>query len=141
MFQSEYATFQAAMSDLCMAFDKPVMDDRVRVYWDDLKAFPLAVVLSRIRTARQHGKKFPSANELKPQDETEGSGMFTPQWHAKRREMIEEIHRKQAPLRAYIIATEGEAALKRMQCQSTRDLNLATYGSVQPDNDTEDAFA
>lgn len=66
MFQSEFSAFQQLMVDLCEAFNRPLKDDLVRVFWEALKDFPLQQVRSRVRLHIANAKKFPSPAELRP---------------------------------------------------------------------------
>lgn len=66
MFQSDYPSFSEAMRDLCTAFNRPLNDDLVRVFWDALKPYPLPAVKGKVRFATM-GKKFPTPVELRPE--------------------------------------------------------------------------
>jgi len=79
MFQSEFESFRGLMSDLCAAFDRPVTDERVRIFWDVLKKLPIEVVRSRMKFAAATCKKMPTPNELLPQEtETKKSEALGP---------------------------------------------------------------
>lgn len=66
MFQSEYDRFKMLMSDLCVAFDRPATEDRVRVFWEVLKPFSLSVISAAIKARIAQPGKFPTPYELKP---------------------------------------------------------------------------
>lgn len=69
MYQSEFASFQGLMVDLCEAFNRPLKDDLVRVFWDALKEFPLPQIKARVKIHIATGKKFPSPSDLRPAQE------------------------------------------------------------------------
>lgn len=66
MNQSDYQNFAGLMRDLCAAFNRPLNDDLVRVFWDALRDYPLHAIRGKVRMATL-GKKFPAPIELKPE--------------------------------------------------------------------------
>lgn len=70
MYTAEFEAFKQTLTDLCVSVNRPVNDDLVRVFWDDLRPCQLYQVQERARTLRREGKtKFTSADlraEAKP---------------------------------------------------------------------------
>lgn len=65
MFDSDFDEFQKLMVDLCIGFNVPVTDDRVRVFYTALKDEPIAYLRVSIAKRINAGGKFPQAAELK----------------------------------------------------------------------------
>jgi hypothetical protein len=78
VYQSEFAAFQGLIGDLCEAFNRPLKDDLVRVFWDALKEFPLQQLKSRVRIHIATSKKFPSPADLRPAPFQPASGPTGP---------------------------------------------------------------
>lgn len=76
MYQTDFDVFRGLMADVCIAHDKPVMDDRIRVYWEALKPYPLAKVRFALRSAIGR-KKFPTPKDLMPDEAPEADGKIT----------------------------------------------------------------
>jgi hypothetical protein len=70
MMPHEFDAFQQLMADLCAAFDKPPTDERVRVFWQALKGYPMEQIKGRVRYWCSAKEKFPTPVQLAPQDET-----------------------------------------------------------------------
>lgn len=67
MYSAEYDAFKQTLTDLCVAVNRPVNDDLVRVFWEDLRPCSLREVQERSAQLRREGKtKFTSA-DLRPQ--------------------------------------------------------------------------
>ena len=73
MYQSEFAAFQSLIADLCEAFNRPLKDDLVRVFWDALKEFPLQQIKARMRIHIATCKKFPNPSEIRPAQEQQAA--------------------------------------------------------------------
>lgn len=73
MIPADFETFKALITDVCVAYDRPVTDDRVRVFWDDLKGVHLADVIASIRTWRKTKSKMPAPRDLIPERSTRPS--------------------------------------------------------------------
>ncbi len=67
MLREEYDAFSGVMRDLCAAFDKPVTDDRVRVFWETLKHVNLHDFRRSAETWKSTQRKFPTPRDLKPE--------------------------------------------------------------------------
>lgn len=66
MYTAEFDAFKQTLTDLCVAVNRPVNDDLVRVFWDDLRTCSLREVQERSMQLRREGKtKFTSA-DLRP---------------------------------------------------------------------------
>lgn len=70
MLRDDYAAFTAVMTDLCAAFDKPVTDDRVRVFWETLKHVHLHDVKRSAEAWKRNQRKFPTPRDLMPERAT-----------------------------------------------------------------------
>jgi hypothetical protein len=76
MYNAEFDTFRQTLTDLCVAVNRPVNDDLVRVFWEDLRPYSLPQIQERCRNLRRDGTtKFTSAH-LRP--EAKSSGTFEP---------------------------------------------------------------
>jgi hypothetical protein len=67
MLRDDYQPFTAVMTDLCAAFDKPVTDDRVRVFWETLKHVHLHDVKRSAESWKRNQRKFPTPRDLMPE--------------------------------------------------------------------------
>lgn len=66
MYQAEFEAFQQTLTDLCIAVNRPVNDDLIRVFWMDLRGCSHSDVQARAMQLRREGKtKFTSA-DLRP---------------------------------------------------------------------------
>ncbi len=66
MYQAEFEAFQRTLTDLCVAVNRPVNDDLVRVFWEDLRGCNFREVQECCARLRREGKtKFTSA-DLRP---------------------------------------------------------------------------
>lgn len=66
MYAAEFDAFKQTLTDLCVAVNRPVNDDLVRVFWDDLRPCALHGIQEHAKRLRQEGKtKFTSA-DLRP---------------------------------------------------------------------------
>src|SRR5690606_1043645 len=54
--------------DLCVAVNRPFNDDLVRVFWEDLKRFPLGAIKQRARYLRASGKRQFTSSDLRPEE-------------------------------------------------------------------------
>lgn len=76
MYSAEFDTFRQTLTDLCVAVNRPVNDDLVRVFWEDLRPYSLLEVQQRAGRLRREGnQKFKSA-DLRP--ELKSTGTFEP---------------------------------------------------------------
>jgi hypothetical protein len=67
MYAAEFDAFKQTLTDLCVAVNRPVNDDLVRVFWDDLRPCSLPGIQEHAKKLRREGKtKFTSA-DLRPQ--------------------------------------------------------------------------
>lgn len=67
MFREDAEAFRATLADLCIAFNRPITDDLVRVYWESLKHLHIADVRRSAESARKGLKKFPTPKDLTPE--------------------------------------------------------------------------
>lgn len=67
MFREDADVFRALMEDLCVAYDRPITDAKVRVYWETLKHLHIADVKRSAEAAKRSLKKMPSPAELMPE--------------------------------------------------------------------------
>ncbi len=66
MYNAEFDAFKQTLTDLCVAVNRPVNDDLVRVFWDDLRGCNLRELQEQSKRLRREGKtKFTSA-DLRP---------------------------------------------------------------------------
>lgn len=76
MYSAEFDTFRQTLTDLCVAVNRPVNDDLVRVFWEDLRPYSLPEIQTRAGRLRREGnQKFKSA-DLRP--ELKSVGTFEP---------------------------------------------------------------
>jgi hypothetical protein len=66
MLREDYAPFTAVMADLCAAFDRPVTDERVRVFWETLKHVHLHDLKRSAESWKRSQRKFPTPRDLMP---------------------------------------------------------------------------
>lgn len=67
MYTAEFDAFKQTLTDLCIAVNRPVNDDLIRVFWTDLRGCTHREVQERSMQLRREGKtKFTSA-DLRPQ--------------------------------------------------------------------------
>jgi len=66
VLREDTEAFRRVIEDLCTAFNRPITDDLVRVYWEALKKLHIADVSRMAAGHRQNGKKFPTPRELVP---------------------------------------------------------------------------
>lgn len=63
MYAAEFDAFKQTLTDTCVAVNRPVNDDLVRVFWEDLREYRLADVQAEAKRIRAEGKtKFTSAD-------------------------------------------------------------------------------
>jgi len=73
MYTAEFDAFQQTLRDLCVAVNRPVNDELVRVFWEDLRPFSLMQIQERCRNLRRDGTtKFTSAH-LRPESKSTGT--------------------------------------------------------------------
>jgi hypothetical protein len=78
MYSAEYDSFKQALTDLCIAVNRPYSDDLVRVFWEDLRDFRLGEIQTQAAKVRSEGKtKFTSA-DLRPMQAKPFAGTFEP---------------------------------------------------------------
>lgn len=66
MRSEEFDAFATVIRDLCAAYDRPATDERVRVFWEDLRHLHLLDVKRSAESWRRSSKKMPTPIELKP---------------------------------------------------------------------------
>lgn len=66
MYGSDYEPFTKVVEELGLAFNRPVSDDLVRVFWDALKSAPFPGVKALADKWKNVGKKFPTPADLRP---------------------------------------------------------------------------
>jgi hypothetical protein len=103
MYQVEFDEFKKTLSDLCTSVNRPFNDDLCRVFWEDLKGFPLKQIQFRAKLLRATGKMKFTAGDLKPEPEEKpiDSGPSGPAAH----EILAEYVIKNYPLTAAQIRT------------------------------------
>ena len=69
MYQTDFDDFKKTLTDLCVSVNRPINDDLVRVFWDDLKNVPLAKIQFRAKLLRTTGKTKFTSNDLRPEPE------------------------------------------------------------------------
>lgn len=69
VYQTDFDDFKRTINDLCVAVNRPVNDDLVRVLWEDLKRFPLPAIKQRANYLRASGKRQFTSSDLRPEDE------------------------------------------------------------------------
>lgn len=69
MYQTEFESFKKTLNDLCVAVNRPINDDLVRVFWEDLKRFSLPEIQQRAKYLRAAGKRQFTSNDLRPEEE------------------------------------------------------------------------
>lgn len=69
VYQTEFDSFKTTLSDLCVAVNRPFNDDLARVFWEDLKRFPLTEIQQRAKLMRASGKRQFTSNDLRPETE------------------------------------------------------------------------
>lgn len=67
MQRSDSEVFRRVMEDLCTAFNRPITDDLVRVFFESLKYVSFHDVRRMAETYRKNGKKFPAPKDLTPE--------------------------------------------------------------------------
>lgn len=79
MYSAEYDSFKQALSDTCVAVNRPFNDDLVRVFWEDLRDFRLGEIQTQAAKVRADGKtKFTSADLRPPMQPKHFAGTFEP---------------------------------------------------------------
>jgi hypothetical protein len=66
MYAAEFDAFKQTLTDLCVAVNRPVNDDLVRVFWDDLRTCPLNQVQEHAGKLRREGKTRFTSADLRP---------------------------------------------------------------------------
>lgn len=79
MYSAEYDSFKQALTDLCIAVNRPYSDDLVRVFWEDLRDFRLGEIQTQAAKIRSEGKtKFTSADLRPPAQPKPFAGTYAP---------------------------------------------------------------
>lgn len=65
MYQAEFEAFQRILTDLCVSVNRPVNDDLVRVFWDDLRPCSLLQIQEHAKRLRREGKTRFTAADLR----------------------------------------------------------------------------
>ena len=68
MRSDDLVALRAVMDDLCLAYNRPVSDRLVTVFFDSLKNVPFGVVRARAELHRRISKKFPTPHDLRPDE-------------------------------------------------------------------------
>lgn len=71
MRAEDFGVFSEIIEDLGAAFNKPVSERVMRVFFEDLKPYHLGTVRNRAMLWRKTGKKFPTPNDLRPQEQVQ----------------------------------------------------------------------
>jgi hypothetical protein len=66
MYTAEFDAFKQTLTDLCVAVNRPVNDDLVRVFWEDLRPCPLHQVQEHAGRLRREGKTRFTSADLRP---------------------------------------------------------------------------
>lgn len=66
MYTAEFDAFKQTLTDLCVAVNRPVNDDLVRVFWDDLRSCQLYQVQEHAGRLRREGKTRFTSADLRP---------------------------------------------------------------------------
>jgi hypothetical protein len=66
MYTAEFEAFRQTLTDLCVAVNRPVNDDLVRVFWDDLRSCSLIQVQEHAAKLRREGKTRFTSADLRP---------------------------------------------------------------------------
>lgn len=67
MYATDFDEFKQSLGDLCVAVNRPFNDELARVFWDDLKTFPLSEVKQRAKYLRAGGKRQFTSHDLRPE--------------------------------------------------------------------------
>ena len=67
MRSDEFDAFSVVIKDLCAAYDRPATEDRVRVFWEDLRYLHLLDVKRSAEAWRRSSRKMPTPIDLKPE--------------------------------------------------------------------------
>ena len=67
MYSSDYEEFSKLIQELGLAFNRPVIDDLVRVFWDSLKDSSYPGIKALAEKWKRVGKKFPAPSDLRPE--------------------------------------------------------------------------
>lgn len=113
---TDLGEFNRILDQLGMLFGKPPDDEIRRVYFEALKAYPLAAIRERATQHMAEGKFFPKPAELRPKFEKSEDGgkypaLYTEAWWALRERVLRDT-------------------FPRGLDQASRDrLDLATFGT------------
>lgn len=67
MRSDEFDAFAIVIKDLCAAYDRPATEERVRVFWEDLRYLHLLDVKRSAEAWRRSSRKMPTPIDLKPE--------------------------------------------------------------------------
>jgi hypothetical protein len=67
MRSDEFDAFSVVIKDLCAAYDRPATEERVRVFWEDLRYLHLLDVKRSAEAWRRSSRKMPTPIDLKPE--------------------------------------------------------------------------
>lgn len=73
MYSTEFDSFKATLTDLCIAVNRPYNDDLVRVFWDDLRWCQLPLIQEHATRLRREGKKQFTTADLRPPPRAAGT--------------------------------------------------------------------
>jgi len=65
MYAAEFDAFKQTLTDLCVSVNRPVNDDLVRVFWDDLRPCSLMQIQEHAKRLRREGKTRFTASDLR----------------------------------------------------------------------------
>jgi hypothetical protein len=65
MYTAEFDAFKQTLTDLCVSVNRPVNDDLVRVFWDDLRPCSLHQIQEHAKRLRVEGKTRFTAADLR----------------------------------------------------------------------------
>lgn len=66
MYTAEFDAFRKTLTDLCVSVNRPVNDDLVRVFWDDLRPCSLREIQELAGKLRREGKTRFTSADLRP---------------------------------------------------------------------------
>jgi hypothetical protein len=65
VYNAEFDAFKQTLTDLCVSVNRPVNDDLVRVFWDDLRGCSLHQIQEHAKRLRREGKTRFTAGDLR----------------------------------------------------------------------------
>lgn len=73
MYTAEFDAFQQTLRDLCVAVNRPVNDELVRVFWEDLRPYSLLEIQQRAGRLRVEGNQRFKSADLRPELKSQGT--------------------------------------------------------------------